>query len=244
MKKSWIAKLIGIPIVAVTIVYVIAWIVFIKGGSYPTGAGLSKSDWLGFYGSIITLFGTLFLGIIAYMQNISLQKANERFEKANLNMLEQDLKLNGFSSISIELITIYNDGINLFFKNTGKFYPSTMSVNSAVIESENESKNKLTVLAESQGVFHAVKHYDGYFFLPLSEGDIKMIRESLINDNCSDISPQENLVLWLDYELENSLGVITKVYEKLIAKKIAVDGFVIEYRFLINREIFIQNAEN
>ena len=48
-----------------------------------------------------------------------------------------------------------------------------------------------------------------------------MIRESLINDNCSDISPQENLVLWLDYELENSLGVITKVYEKLIAKKIA-----------------------
>lgn len=244
MKKSWIAKLIGIPIVAVTIVYVIAWIVFIKGGSYPTGAGLSKSDWLGFYGSIITLFGTLFLGIIAYMQNISLQKANERFEKANLNMLEQDLKLNGFSSISIELITIYNDGINLFFKNTGKFYPSAINVINAEQEVGDGSKNQLTVSTGCQGIYRKTKDYDGYFLLPLSDDNIQKIKEIPLNDNHGNISPQKNLVLWLDYELKNTLGVITKASEKLIATKTCTKGFVKNCEFVTSMEISIQNAES
>ena len=70
------------------IAYVIAWLLFIRSGPLPIGVGLKKSDWLVFCAVIITLFGTFLLGLISYIQNVSLQKSNERFAEANLKLLE------------------------------------------------------------------------------------------------------------------------------------------------------------
>lgn len=241
MNKSSMFKLILILLLTAIIVYFIAWLVFVKSGFFPVSIELSRSDWMELYSNIITLFGTLFLGSITYMQNISLQKANERFERANLNILEQNLKLNGFSSISIELITIESNEINLFFKSTGKFHPTFINIIKIEQETGDGSKKQLLSFFKSQGIYRETKEYDGYFSLSIDEGYIKKIKEIPLNHDHRNISPNSNLVLWIDYELRNAFGVISKISEKLIASKTDNKGFVKNCEFVTSIEISVIN---
>jgi hypothetical protein len=72
---------------------------------------------------------------------------------------------------------------------------------------------------KSKGIYRETKDYDRYFILSINDDNIKKIKEFPLNYDTRDISPQNNLVLYIDYELKNTFGVITRISQKLIAKK-------------------------
>ncbi|MDD3840682.1 MAG: hypothetical protein PHP06_08965 [Clostridia bacterium] len=72
---------------------------------------------------------------------------------------------------------------------------------------------------KSKGIYRETKDYDRYFILSINDDNIKKIKEVPLNYDTRDISPQNNLVLYIDYELKNTFGVITRISQKLIAKK-------------------------
>ena len=81
------AKIILGFIVGAIVVYLAIWLFFLLDGMIPTGNGLKKKDWLSFFGSFLTLIGTLFLGYAVYLQT-------ERGNEINKRILNSELKTN------------------------------------------------------------------------------------------------------------------------------------------------------
>ena len=50
---------------------------FVIGGPFPTGEGISKGDWLGFWGGYLSFAGATILGTIAVWQNNQVNKTNQ-----------------------------------------------------------------------------------------------------------------------------------------------------------------------
>jgi len=75
IKKNWWSKhkIWIIPLIiflCLILIYLATWLVFISNRGASTGEGLTKGDWLVFWGSFLSFVGTTALGYVAIYQNI------------------------------------------------------------------------------------------------------------------------------------------------------------------------------
>ena len=69
--------LIALPI-ALLVLYFLVYILYQQDGPFPTGAGLSKEDWLSFTGSYLAFGGAVFIGMVAVLQNIHFARVDDQ----------------------------------------------------------------------------------------------------------------------------------------------------------------------
>jgi hypothetical protein len=101
--------------------YAVAYVAFAVNGFLPIGHGLSKSDWLSFYGSFISLLGTAFLGWIAFRQN---EQLNEMTQK--LLRLEERRQI---PTLVVSDYKLYSNSLVITFKNISEATAHTISIN-------------------------------------------------------------------------------------------------------------------
>ncbi len=66
------------------LIYLIAYFCFRGNGIISSGIGLTKADWLGFFGAYLGTAATVLLSIVAIKQNKSLNSLNEKLIKKEL----------------------------------------------------------------------------------------------------------------------------------------------------------------
>lgn len=219
------------------------WAFFIINGSLPLGEDLSKADWLAFISGIYSLFGTLFLGIVAYKQNVSLHKANESLERVSLNLTIQDLKMNGFSEVYFKFFVI-NSELNAYFLDKGKFRPKQIKFTKCEIQIDDKQRIAFPFQNEKiNAVYSNSKDSDGYFpcnlngINPLISSHIASMKTSSFSNK--DLSPENKFVLWMEYELSNSLGVCSKFSGKIVADRTDEIGFINKVNFITLEDIIV-----
>ena len=111
--------------------YVLIWLALLDDGPIPLGTGLSKSDWLDFLGAYLAFGGTVFIGLVAILQNMHFSKEESRRRAVERERLirpvisvsiaarDKDFRVlaGTYSGVSLT----YPGSVTLEFKNAGSY---------------------------------------------------------------------------------------------------------------------------
>lgn len=110
-----------------------------EGGGYITMWG--AKEMLAFYGSVLSLTGTLFLGFIAYYQNKQANEFNKRLAKRQLDLLGYNAQLDKLEKIRVALKTVPQCTNTLIIKNAMEF--STIGEIEALLPKLHEAQTNI-----------------------------------------------------------------------------------------------------
>lgn len=148
MGKTYKHILIGLGITCLLLLPITyGW--FVIGGPFPTGEGISKGDWLGFWGGYLSFVGATILGTIAVWQNNQANKTNQTAIEENRRIyqigFENELRkakylaiIHAIEELNTKLVEINKNFLSLLHeaKNTHQ-EEKLVSAYSKTIESLN-----------------------------------------------------------------------------------------------------------
>lgn len=192
-------------------------------GNIPLGSNLEKSDWLSFWGDLLSYIGTVFLGLMALYQNHIFNQGNEksqnRLEKINNDLVfTQKTQVNPVVDFDEDVegnLFFFKDGqVSMVMKNYGNkdiWECKIKSVSYVFNGAEYKSKQ-----SQNRNYIRGMQQVNIHISCDLISNQSELIEDFLKrSENLSksiNPPPIDTYLLKIDFELKTS-GQVTFIQE-------------------------------